>query len=225
MKLIFSISVFLFAFVTGIFAQRNADWGATLGVSNYIGDLNPIDLSKSPSPAGGIFYRYNIHPRHSIRASLMGFGIKGEGVDPGTQNEVSFSGFVGEMSGIFEFNFFPYSTDHTGRKLTTTPYLACGIGIAFISTTVTTYTPVIPVLLGYKVNFRKNLGLEVEYGFRKTFYDNFDGLSDPIDPEDSTWTHNNDWYSYAGLTLTWKMFYSVIGCPAYGDQNNKKRMR
>ena len=34
--------------------------------------------------------------------------------------------------------------------------------------------------LGFKVNIYKNMGLEAEYGFRKTFYDNFDGLKDLV---------------------------------------------
>ena len=221
--------VFILAFTCNVSAQRNADWGITAGVSNYIGEINPQDLSKSPSPAGGVFFRYNFHPRHSIRASLMGLGIRGDGNIPAALaqngNEASFSGFVGEMAGIFEFNFFPYSTEGGGRKIVNSPYLACGVGVAFINTSVTTFTPVIPISIGYKINFQKNMGLELEYGFRKTFYDNFDGLTDPIDPDDGTWTHNNDWYSFAGLAFTWKMFNDVIGCPAYGDQKSKKSRR
>jgi len=229
MKSIFCINlIILLTCAMNVSAQRNADWGITAGASNYIGEINPQDLSRNPSVAGAMFFRYNIHPRHSIRVSLMGLGIRSDGDIPGAHsmngNEASFSGFVGEMTGIFEFNFFPYSTEGSGRKIVSSPYLACGAGVAFVSTA-GTFTPVIPFSVGYKVNFHKNMGLEFEYGFRKTFYDNFDGLNDPIDPDDSTWTHNNDWYSFAGLAFTWKMFYDVIGCPAYGDQNDKRRRR
>ena len=66
--------------------------------------------------------------------------------------------------------------------------------------------PVIPFSFGFKINIYKNIGLEAEYGFRKTFYDNFDGLKDFIAPSDYTWIHNNDWYTFTGMAVTWKIF-------------------
>ena len=79
--------------------------------------------------------------------------------------------------------------------------------------------------MGFKINLYKNLGLEAEYGFRKTFYDNFDGLNDFTDPEDYAWLHNNDWYSFAGICLTWKMYNKLAGCPAYDDVDRKRKRR
>ena len=70
--------------------------------------------------------------------------------------------------------------------------------------------PVIPFSVGFKINVYKNMGLEVEYGFRKTFYDNFDGLQDLVAPSDFAWLHNNDWYSFAGFAFTWKIYSSLL---------------
>jgi hypothetical protein len=100
----------------------------------------------------------------------------------------------------------------------------------FINTVETTFKPVIPFSVGFKANVYKNMGLEIEYGFRKTFYDNFDGLKDLIAPSDYGWTHNNDWYSFAGIVLTWKIYNRLAGCPAFADEdedrkNNRKRFR
>jgi hypothetical protein len=133
----------------------------------------------------------------------------------------SFSGFVGEWAAQFEFNFFPYST--RGKRWNYSPYIAAGAGIAFINTVVFTYQPVIPFSLGFKINFYKNFGLLAEYGFRKTFYDNFDGLKDSIAPSDYSWLHNNDWYTFAGISLTWKMYNKLLGCPAYIDVDARKK--
>jgi hypothetical protein len=83
--------------------------------------------------------------------------------------------------------------------------------------------PVIPFTFGFKVNVYKNIGLEAEYGFRKTFYDNFDGLKDLVAPSDFGWIHNNDWYTFTGITVTWKIYNKLAGCPAYGDVNSKKK--
>ncbi|HUU99945.1 MAG TPA: DUF6089 family protein, partial [Bacteroidales bacterium] len=85
--------------------------------------------------------------------------------------------------------------------------------------------PVIPFSVGFKVNIHKNLGLEAEYGFRKTFYDNFDGLKDLVDPSDYAWLHNNDWYSFVGIALTWKIFNRLAGCPAFNDVDNKRKRK
>nr|HRC88598.1 DUF6089 family protein [Bacteroidales bacterium] len=71
-----------------------------------------------------------------------------------------------------------------------------------------------------------NLGLEAEYGFRKTFYDNFDGLTDFVDPDEHGWIHNNDWYSYTGISFTWKIYNKLAGCPVYNDvKSGKKKKR
>ncbi len=132
-----------------------------------------------------------------------------------------FSGSVAEWALQFEFNFLPYST--LGKPLDFTPYLAAGIGVTFINTTSFTYVPAIPFSLGFKVNIYKNIGLEAEYGFRKTFYDNFDGLKDLVAPSDVAWMHNNDWYSFTGVTVTWKMYSKLAGCPAYNDVISNRR--
>lgn len=208
-------------------AQQNADWGISAGASTYLGDLNPGNLLSSPGVVAGVFYRYNFHPRNSIRASLLTASLSGSDINSGNEFQIargeSFSGLITEMAGIYEFNFFPYST--TGRRWTSSPYLAGGLAICFISTGVNTYTPVIPFAFGYKVSFYKNMGLEFEYGFRKTFYDNFDGLIDPVDPGHNAWTHNNDWYTFASVSLTWKMFYRLMGCPAYEETKSYQKRR
>jgi hypothetical protein len=95
--------------------------------------------------------------------------------------------------------------------------------MAFVNTKKIAYIPVIPFSLGFKVNVYKNIGLEAEYGFRKTFYDNFDGLKDLVAPSDFALTHNNDWYSFAGVTVTWKIYSKLAGCPAYDDVDSKRK--
>jgi hypothetical protein len=205
--------------------QRNADYGLFAGVSSYLGDINPNKLLYAPLPAGGFFYRYNLHPRQAIRGSLILGGLRADDLDFKNSFQLSrgesFSGVIGELSAQFEFNFLPYSTQ--GRFWDYTPYLAAGAGVVFISSNTMTYQPVIPFSAGFKVNVYKNLGLEIEYGFRKTFYDNFDGLKDPVAPTDVAWTHNNDWYTFTGIAVTWKIYNKLVGCPAYSDVDGKRR--
>jgi hypothetical protein len=205
--------------------QRNSDYGVSAGVSSYLGDINPNRLLYAPQPAGGIFYRYNFHPRQALRTGLLIGGVRANDLDFKNSFQraraASFSGTVSEWTLQFEFNFFPYSTE--GKLWDYTPYLAAGAGIAFINTTTFTYVPVIPFSLGFKINIYKNMGLEAEYGFRKTFYDNFDGLKDLVAPSDYAKIHNNDWYTFTGLSVTWKIYSKLAGCPAYSDVDSKRK--
>jgi len=205
--------------------QRNADYGLLGGVSSYIGDINPSKLMYSPMPAAGLFYRFNLHPRQSLRASILAGGLKGNDLDFNNTFQAtrgaSFSGITGELAVQFEFNFLPFTT--AGKIWDWSPYLAVGAGVAVINSTAFSVQPVIPFSAGIKFNIYKNMGLEAEYGFRKTFYDNFDGLKDMVDPADYGWLHNNDWYSFAGIAFTWKIYNKLAGCPAYEDVDGKRK--
>jgi len=220
--------IFLFLVISFTAAgQRNSDYGVFAGISSYIGDINPGRLFYSPLPAAGIFYRYNFHPRYSIRGSILAGGLRGDDLDFNnsfqTARGASFSGLIGELAAQFEFNFMPYTTQ--GKLWDFSPYFAAGAGLTFINTVSVTFEPAIPFSVGFKANIYKNMGLEAEYGFRKTFYDNFDGLKDMIAPSDESMIHNNDWYSFVGLALTWKIYSRLAGCPAFSDVDGKRRRK
>jgi hypothetical protein len=215
----------LFCLSLSLSGQRTSDYGIFGGVTSYLGDINPTRLLYSPGPAGGMFFRYNLNPRQALKASILLGRISGNDLDFNNDfqkaRKAFFSGTVGEASGQFEFNFLPYTTE--GKPWTFTPYFAAGLGIALVNTKAFAYVPVIPFTFGLKMNIYKNLGLEAEYGFRKTFYDNFDGLKDLISSSDYSWLHNNDWYSFAGIAFTWKLFNRFAGCRAYDDVNTRTK--
>ncbi|HLP72694.1 MAG TPA: DUF6089 family protein [Bacteroidales bacterium] len=217
-------SVFFLILSLSLKGQPRADYGFMAGISSYMGDINPGRLMYSPKPAGGLFYRFNFNPRQALRANIMAGGLNGNDLDFSNSFQQSrarsFSGLFGELAIQYEFNFFPYSTD--GKTLDYTPYLAAGAGVAYSMTVTNELLPVIPFSIGFKFNILKNMGLEAEYGFRKTFYDNFDGLKDFVDPADYSLIHNNDWYSFAGISLTWKLMSKLAGCPAYGDADSNR---
>jgi hypothetical protein len=222
----------LFSLSLTVSGQRNADYGIVAGVSSYLGDINTNRLLYSPRPAGGFFYRYNLHPRQALRTTILFGGLNANDLDFRNSFQIAraakFSGTFLEWALQFEFNFFPYSTQ--GKRWEYTPYLAGGVGASFISTDFTydpfsfhSFIPVIPFSIGFKVNIFKNLGLEAEYGFRKTFYGNFDGVKKLVSPSDMSWIHNNDWYSFTGVAVTWKIYNKLAGCPAYSDVDTKRK--
>lgn len=221
-----SSAIILFVLLPlSLFSQRKADYGLMGGVTSYFGDINSGRLLYAPHPAGGLFVRYNFHPRHSLRASVLAGSISGSDLDFGNSFQqtraASFASSLTEAALQFEFNFLPYSTQ--GKQWNYSPYLATGVAMAWASSPGSSFVPAIPLTLGFKINLRKNLGLEAEYGVRKTFYDNFDGLTDKVSPEDVNWVHNNDWYTFAGLCITWKFYNKLAGCPAYGEDTGSKR--
>jgi hypothetical protein len=224
MKKIYWFLLF-FCLSLSLAGQRNADYGVFAGVSSYLGDINHNRLFYSPLPAAGIVYRYNFNPRQALRINFFYGGLRAKDSDFKNSfqqaRNSSFSGTVGECAVQSEFNFLPFTTQ--GKRGIFTPYFAAGVGIAIVNTKTFAYIPVIPFSFGFKVNVYKNVGLEAEYGFRKTFYDNFDGLKDLVAPSDYSLIHNNDWYTFAGVTVTWKFYSKLAGCPAYDDRDSKRK--
>lgn len=215
----------LFFFSLSVSGQRIADVGISAGVTCYLGDINPNRLLYAPLPAGSVFYRYNFNPRQALRANVLLGGLRGNDLDFNNAfqrtRSVSFSGLVGEAALQYEFNFFPYSTG--GKLFDYSPYFAAGAGVALDASGSGGVLPMIPFSFGFKINLLKNFGLEAEYGFRKTFYDNFDGLKDLVAPSDYALIHNNDWYTYTGLSLTWKIGGKLADCPAYDDAGSRRK--
>jgi hypothetical protein len=217
-------------------AQRSADYGISAGITTYLGEINPANLFHKPGPAVSLFYRYNFNPRQAIRANLLGGYLSARDQNlkyTSDQALHSFSGILGELGVTYEYNFFPYSTFRS-RYVDYTPYIAAGAAVSFVynhNATEHLPFPSIPFSAGFKVNVANHIGIEFEYGFRKTFYDKFDGLyelTDPVthEPVDHSWIHNNDWYSFMGVSITWKMYNQLVGCPAFADlKENKKRKR
>jgi hypothetical protein len=118
-----------------------------------------------------------------------------------------------DVSVQLEFNFLPF-TPSMG-KWQYTPYITAGITGSMImgSDADATNTLSIPFGIGAKVNITSRLSAGAEWGFRKTFSDRIDGLANPSNT--SSLIHNNDWYSIAGIFITYKFFNFATECPAY----------
>jgi hypothetical protein len=66
------------------------------------------------------------------------------------------------------------------------------------------------------------LGISLEWAYRKTFTDYLDQLPDDeysgipsIDNKQRSYAATNDWYSFAGVSLTYKFAFGKTKCPAY----------
>ena len=203
-----------------ISAQRNANLGVIGGISYYMGDINPGRHFYNPSYAIGAIYRINLNPRYAIRGNAYYTTLSGSDLDfpellhPDRYFEpVTFSTSLLDLNIQGEFNFLPF-TPNVGR-FNYTPYVACGLGfsMALSSDAGTNHHLTLPFGIGAKFNISKKISTGAEWSFRKTFTDLIDGQKNPTDIQ--SLIHNNDWYSYLGIFITYKFLNFSSECPAY----------
>ena len=158
-------------------------------------------------PAGGGLYRINFNPRFSAKAIASLGMIEGDDAyslnDEHRNRNLSFRSNLFEFAVEGEFNFLPYST---GKKkfAITTPYVFWGAAVYHFnpqalyqgrwynlqpigtegqgstfsnekSYSLTQFS--IPFGVGLKINTAKSVGINFEYGIRKTFTDYLDDVS------------------------------------------------
>jgi hypothetical protein len=202
------------------FAQRKANVGVFAGTAYYMGDINPNRHFYRPSISLGALYCYNLNTRYALRANAYYANLSGSDLDfPGTlhpdrpYSPANFNTSLLDLALQIEFNFLPY-TPNIG-KWAYTPYISAGIGGALILSTNTNAENFagFPFGVGVKVNLTSRISAGAEWSFRKTFSDHIDGLDNPSGT--GSLLHNNDWYSFLGVFITFKFFNFATECPAY----------
>ncbi|WP_282036732.1 DUF6089 family protein [Saccharicrinis aurantiacus] len=225
-----SVCICILVFQSGfnkLYSQDRIEIGGFVGASYYLGDLNPSKQFNNSSLALGGVGRYVIDDRYAVKGSLTMARLKGsyhenDIVFPEGNVEYSFDRPIGDAAIQLEFNFLSY--DHWFDKNSNwTPYVSVGLGTTaykrfgtepenYSEETVFILSLPFGAGLKYKLNNRFRVGLE--WSFRKTFVDDLDvvGHNLPINPNDpygfgsNNGVHNNDWYSFAGVMVTYSMF-------------------
>lgn len=201
-----------------VVAQRNANFGVIGGISYYMGDINPSRHFYNPSYAIGAIYRINLNTRYAIRlngyyTTLSGSDNDFDWLNPDRPFQpVTFSTSLFDMNLQGEFNFLPF-TPNVG-KFNYTPYVSLGLGFTMaLSNTDASHHMTFPFGLGLKMNLSKRISTGIEWSFRKTFTDLVDGTENATGIQSVF--HNNDWYNYLGVFITYKFFNFATECPAY----------
>lgn len=230
-----------------------------LGDLNPYGHFN-----RFTKPAAGVLYRINMNSRMSVKAIASYGSVEGKDSysrsDAHRNRNLSFKSDVLEMAVEGELNFLPFSIGN--KKLAiNTPYVFAGVAVyhfnpqAYYQGTWYKLQPIgtegqgsaftndktysltqfsIPFGVGVKVNVAKRVGINFEWGLRRTFTDYLDDVSGKyVDPallasekgivaaklSDRSFTQEggsnagrqrgnsftNDWYSFAGIMITFKM--------------------
>jgi hypothetical protein len=201
-------------------AQRNADFGVFVGTAYYMGDINPSRHLYRPAISYGALYRININTRYAIRANAYIADLSGsdsdfpERINPDRPfNPAHFQTSILDLGLQLEFNFLPFTPNMV--KWDYTPYIAAGVaGSMIVGSDVNAMNALsFPFGAGVKVNLTSRLTVGAEWSFRKTFNDRIDGIENPSGV--NSLLHNNDWYSFLGVFITFKFFNFATDCPAY----------
>ncbi len=114
----------------GLRAQYS-EFGLLGGVSFYMGDLNPDIPFKQVMPAGGVYYRYNINDRFSVRGAFNLGYLKGNDAKSKVQAQLdrnlNFDSWLYEFGITGEFNFFKYAPGDMQHFIT--PFLFGGVAV------------------------------------------------------------------------------------------------
>ena len=215
------------------YAQDKLELGLFLGGAYYMGELNPSQQFKKMRPSFGGVGRYVFTDRFAVKGNVVVTNLAGEYPWSGDKyvnwengDGYEFDRTILDIAVMGEFNFMSY--DHLFQKQTRfTPYVALGIGTTCYKSYVEkeggkqTFILSLPFGIGAKYKVNKWLRLGFEWTWRKTFVDDLDVMEvyevkiDPNDPYKigvHQKTHNNDWYSLCGVTVTLSMWPRKLEC-------------
>lgn len=208
-----------------VFPQSNSDLGCSIGAAYYMGDINPKTPFYSPQFNADINYRYNINSRYVLKAEANYLVLSARDADFSDPYQkirnASFQSKLYDFSGQFEFNFLTFK--FVERKIYFSPFVSSGAAVAIIlnSSYTKTINFVFPMAVGLKLSLGKKWSTGLEWDYRYTFNDNLDGVVNPVPSNYKSLFNNNDWYSYAAVFITYKVFDFPKECPAYENNKNK----
>jgi hypothetical protein len=211
----------LFFIITSLSAQQKFEFGVIGGTSYYMGDLNHDILFANPGMSIGGKINYSITRRYQLDFDLTYGEFSGAGYKylyEGAYEIVphSFSAQMLDIGLLIEFDFLPFDNT-TKKKDNYTFFVLGGLGYSFPMGGTYTGNPHfnLPFGIGFKVCPVKRLSAGVEWKYKKTWNDNVDGVESRENTVYKATIQNNDWYSYAGIFVVYRLFYREGDCPAY----------
>ncbi len=178
-------------------AQESTDYGLFLGMSQeHLQTILPIPKGESLMPAFGVFYRFNMNPRHSIRGGINYGMAQGAGLTSL------------DIHALFEFNFLPLNPTREKPKVST--FVAAGLGFYQIE-------PVIAFNVGVKYRVTERVGLSLEWDLRRKI-----SKATP-DTESGLYILPSNWYSHVGVTASYNIIKTCKTCPFYESSKRKNR--
>ena len=194
-------------------APYKFDFGASLGMSGYIGDANTSSLMKHPGFVGEASFRYLHDTRWAFRGVLSALTLSGSTADmedilPSVAPEYyDFKSTVYDLGARVEFNFFAYGIGETYKRLKRwSPYLTLGVGMCLSSSGGSTaFAPNIPMGAGVKFKLSEKVNLGMEFTMTKVFGDKVDGqILNDLNTIKTAFYKNTFWYSRLTIGITYE---------------------
>ncbi len=205
-------------FIQQLAAQNKIELGVFGGVSYYLGNINPTTQFYDPSLAYGFTFRYVLDPREAFRFQVNNAQLSASDRDFNNDyqqyRDISFTTHLIDIDALYEFNYLPFR--YKERHHAFTPFLFVGLGYEVIVQS--TYNIpnhfTVPFGMGMKYLLTKKIVIGLEWSFRKTFQDQIDGIGIPGGNIYKSILNNNDWYSFAGFFISFRLFDNS-NCAAY----------
>jgi hypothetical protein len=214
------ISFFLL-FLAYTSSAQFIEFGGGFGALNYSGDLTRGIKLQNTRPALTAHYRMNFSKELSVKWALTSGILSGseQPIDAfASQRDFSFQLNMTELSSVIEYHFLDYKNEKS--RIRWSPYAFGGVGFTRLSNVqeprerFNRTQTVIPFGIGFKQLVGKRFSIDAEFGFRKTFFDWLDNTSEgDLTNKDLQYgnPNNNDWYHFAGVTLSFILY--EIPCP------------
>ncbi len=210
---------------TSLYAQSPLEAGLFGGLVVYQGDLSENDIFEINefNPAFGGLLRYHFDDKWKVRGHVIYGNITGtdkNAKDPGLFNRAwSYRSFIVELTFVGEYH--PWGRPRQDRaglfRRQLSPYVGAGAGFINFNPRVkvdkpqdiglfpepkrTTTALSLPIVAGLRYDFHEHYIATVEAGWRITFNDYLDGVSNNGNPQ------KNDPFIFCGLSLTYYFGY------------------
>ncbi|MDA3819528.1 MAG: DUF6089 family protein [Candidatus Delongbacteria bacterium] len=214
-------------------AQQAGEIGIHAGGSYYLGEINWGKPFYSPRLNVGAFYKQHINSRVLIKYGALYTHLQGDDEDSRFRyqrlRDARFEPTLFEAAAQVEFHFLLYELGKTKDNFYT-PYVDLGLGGCYARESSNhVFTVIIPMAVGIKMNLTRRIVVGAEWAFRKTYSDMLDNLtgedldlyeqakvplSNTNDVKQHGFMTNDDWYSYAAVTLSY-IFSIGSECHAY----------
>lgn len=226
----------LFVFLCLAFSassQQYGEIGVHFGGTYYLGELNWTQHFYTPRVNYGAFYKQHFNSRVALKFGAFYSHIQGDDANSRWQYQnlrnYAFETQLTEGAVQVEFNFLVYEIGEVKKKFFT-PYVDLGIGVCYTADAQNKFALVIPGAVGIKVNLTERIVFGAEWAFRKTNTDMLDNVTGedydiyeearvPVTASNRYkqlgFITNDDWYSYAGITLSYAFRISGFVCHAY----------
>jgi hypothetical protein len=209
--------------VNGACYAQKSELGIGAGISNYTGDVATGVDYRNTRGGFNLFYRYNANRAWSYRFDLTHASLQGKDEyinDPFHQiRNFKFVGDFTEVSARIEYNFFNFRVKGKRRFEKWCPYLFGGVaGVMYSGESSLqrnyNYTNFsIPFGVGVKHYINPKFNIGFDFGARKMFADNLDGIAWQKDlPKfQQVNRESTDMYYYLGFYVSY--LFIKIRCP------------